>query len=133
MISERPAGVEDRAVLGHWEGDLVTGAGGRSAVGTLVERSTRCLLLLHLPNGKGAVEVKVAMKAAIATLPSELAKTITWDKARRWLGTLSSASPLASRSTSVIRTHLGSESRTRTPTGYSALSAQGDSSVEAVS
>ena len=82
MISERPAEVEDRAVPGHWEGDLVMGAGGRSAVGTLVERSTRYLLLLHLPNGKGAVEVEAAMKAAIATLPSELAKTITWDQGK---------------------------------------------------
>ena len=82
MISERPAEVEDRAVPGHWEGDLVMGAGGRSAVGTLVERSTRYLLLLHLPDGKGAVEVEAAMKAAIATLPRELAKTITWDQGK---------------------------------------------------
>ena len=82
MISERPAEVEDRAVPGHWEGDLVMGAGGRSAVGTLVERSTRYVLLLHLPNGKGAVEVEAAMKAAIATLPRELAKTITWDQGK---------------------------------------------------
>ena len=82
MISERPAEVEDRAVPGHREGDLVIGAGGRSAVGTLVERSTRYLLLLHLPDGKGAVHVEAAMKAAIATLPSELAKTITWDQGK---------------------------------------------------
>ena len=82
MISERPAEVEDRAVPGHWEGDLVMGAGGRSAVGTLVERSTRYLLLLHLPDGKGAVHVEAAMKAAIATLPRELAKTITWDQGK---------------------------------------------------
>ena len=82
MISERPAEVEDRAVPGHWEGDLVMGAGGRSAVGTLVERSTRYLLLLHLPDGKGAVEVEAAMKAAIATLPRELATTITWDQGK---------------------------------------------------
>ena len=58
------------------------GAGGRSAVGTLVERTTRYLLLLHLPNGKGAVEVEAAMRAAIATLPRELAKTITWDQGK---------------------------------------------------
>ena len=82
MISERPPEVEDRAVPGHWEGDLVMGAGGRSAVGTLVERTTRFLLLLHLPDGKGAVEVEAAMRRAIATLPDELTKSITWDQGK---------------------------------------------------
>ena len=58
------------------------GAGNRSAVGTLVERSTRFLLLLHLPDGKGAVEVEEAMTKAIATLPAELTKSITWDQGK---------------------------------------------------
>jgi IS30 family transposase len=82
MISERPAEVEDRAVPGHWEGDLVMGKNGRSAVGTLVERSTRFVLLLHLGAGKDAWSVKEAMQKAIATLPSQLVKTITWDQGR---------------------------------------------------
>ncbi len=56
------------------------GAGGRSCDGTLVERATRFLLLLHLPDGKGAVEVEAAMRRAIATLPDELTKSITWDQ-----------------------------------------------------
>ena len=82
MISERPAEVEDRAVPGHWEGDLIMGKNGRSAVGTLVERSTRFVLLLHLGAGKDAWSVKEAMQKAIATLPSQLVKTITWDQGR---------------------------------------------------
>ena len=79
-ISQRPAEVEDRAVPGHWEGDLIIGARGASAVGTLVERTTRFLLLLHLPNGHSAPEVELAMRKAIKTLPNSLIKTITWDQ-----------------------------------------------------
>jgi len=80
MISERPAEVADRAVPGHWEGDLIIGARGASAVGTLVERSTRFVLLLHLPDDHGAVAVEAAMSRAIATLPGELVRSITWDQ-----------------------------------------------------
>lgn len=80
MISERPAEVADRAVPGHWEGDLIMGEGSRSAVGTLVERSTRLTLLLHLPDGKSAEQVEAAMREAITVLPSSLIRTITWDQ-----------------------------------------------------
>jgi transposase, IS30 family len=82
MISERPAEANDRAVPGHWEGDLIIGKFGRSAVGTLVERSTRYLLLLHLPDGREASKVNEAMKKAFSGLPAELAKTITWDQGK---------------------------------------------------
>lgn len=80
MIADRPAEVEDRAVPGHWEGDLIIGARGLSAVGTLVERSTRFVLLLHLPNGHSALEVDMAMRKAIATVPRELVRSVTWDQ-----------------------------------------------------
>jgi IS30 family transposase len=82
MISERPAEIEDRAVPGHWEGDLIIGKNGRSAVGTLVERATRYVLLLHLPDGRGAEKVDEAMRRAIAKLPGELFRTVTWDQGK---------------------------------------------------
>lgn len=80
MISERPAEADDRAIPGHWEGDIILGEGGRSAVGTLVERTTRVLLLLHLEQGRSADSVDAAMRKAITTLPAELRRSITWDQ-----------------------------------------------------
>jgi transposase, IS30 family len=80
LISERPAEVEDRAVPGHWEGDLLLGKNNRSAIGTLVERRTRYALLLHLPDGHSAEAVQQAMLAKMATLPVQLWRSLTWDQ-----------------------------------------------------
>ena len=96
MISQRPAEAADRAVPGHWEGDLILGLGS-SAIGTLVERSTRFTLLLHLPRladygkaprmkngpalaGHGAEAVRDAITRSIITLPTELRRSLTWDQ-----------------------------------------------------
>jgi IS30 family transposase len=94
MISERPAEAEDRAVPGHWEGDLILGT-GHSAIGTLVERSTRFTMLLHLPppenrqprtkngppvTGHGGEQVRDAIATAITTLPQQLRRSLTWDQ-----------------------------------------------------
>jgi IS30 family transposase len=94
MISERPAEAEDRAVPGHWEGDLILGT-GHSAIGTLVERSTRFTMLLHLPppenrqprtkngppvTGHGGEQVRDAIATAITTLPEQLRRSLTWDQ-----------------------------------------------------
>ena len=81
-ISERPAEVEDRAVPGHWEGDLVIGAGQASAVATLVERTTRFTLLAHLPGGHGATEVRESVATQISAVPTQLAKSLTWDQGK---------------------------------------------------
>ena len=79
-ISQRPAEVADRAVPGHWEGDLVMGTAGGVAVGTLVERSTRFTILLHLPDRHDADTVAQAMIREMSQLPEHLRRSLTWDR-----------------------------------------------------
>ena len=102
VLRERPAEAEDRAVPGHWEGDLIIGT-GRSAIGTLVERSSRSTLLVHLPRmegwgekpyvkngpslaGYGAVAMTAALTAEMTNLPDQLRKTLTWDRGKELSG-----------------------------------------------
>lgn len=80
MISDRPPEVEDRAVRGHWEGDLITGKNNASAIGTLVERSTRYVMLLHLPDRHDAFSVNTQLVVAMSGLPQHLRGSLTWDQ-----------------------------------------------------
>jgi IS30 family transposase len=85
LISERPPEADDRAVPGHWEGDLIIGS-RNSAIGTLVERSTRFVLLLHLPHGHDAAAVAEAMTEAMSTLPEALRRSLAWDQGKEMAG-----------------------------------------------
>ncbi len=82
LISDRPAEVEDRAVPGHWEGDLVIGKASASAIGTLIERHSRYLMLLNLTEGRSAEHVRTELAAKILELPEQLRRSLTWDRGK---------------------------------------------------
>jgi len=83
MIADRPAEVEDRVQVGHWEGDCVMGAGNRSAIGTLVERVTRFLILIHVPTKRPAAEaIRDGVADALGALAPHLRRTLTWDQGK---------------------------------------------------
>jgi transposase, IS30 family len=81
-ISERPAEADDRAVPGHWEGDLIIGAANKSAVVTLAERASRYCMIIALPHGHTAQAVAAALTAHITTLPQALRRSLTWDQGK---------------------------------------------------
>jgi IS30 family transposase len=80
LLSDRPAEVEDRAVPGHWEGDLVIGKASASAIGTLIERHSRYVMLLNLAQGRSAEHVRTELAAKILELPKQLRRSLTWDR-----------------------------------------------------
>ena len=82
LISARPAEAADRAVPGHWEGDLLMGKGGHSAIGTLVERHSRYVMLFRLPHGRSAEQVREQLAATIRKLPVQLRRSLTWDRGK---------------------------------------------------
>ena len=79
-IAERPAEIEDRAVPGDWEGDLICGAYNKSAIGTLVDRKTRYVMLLHLPGAHDALSVRDAMIERFTGMPAQMGLSVTWDQ-----------------------------------------------------
>ena len=85
MIADRPD-IDDRAVPGHWEGDLITGELNKTAIGTLVERTTRYTMLVHLPDGHGAEAVRDGLIATMMTLPAHLRGSLTWDQGSEMAG-----------------------------------------------
>lgn len=135
MISDRPAQINDRAIAGHWAAGLILGLGS-SAIGTLVERTTRFTMLVHLPRmeghetgksvkngpalaGHGAEAVRDAIAGTIGNLPTHLRRSLTWDQGPRWPNTRSFGSIPVSRSPSAALRAPGNVAATRTPTACS--------------
>jgi len=115
-ISERPATAEDRAIQGHWEGDLLFGS-ANSRIATLVERQSRYVMLVRVASKDTETIVNALIKHA-GKLPQELYRSLTWDRAKKWRTTSASPWRPTSKSTSSIRSILGNEARTKTRMGF---------------
>ena len=115
LIADRPAEVPDRAVPGHWEGDLMLGVRGESAIATLVERQTRYVMLLAVGRDRTSARVCALIAKKIRTLPQHLAVSLTGTAGRRWPATDNLAWPPACRCTSATRRAPGNAARTRIP------------------
>ena len=114
-VCERPAAAGDRSEPGHWEGDLIIGAGNRSAVATLVERLSRQTLTVALPDGYDAHRTADAVAGALSRQPRHLVRTLTWDQGREMARWADIEAPSASRSTSASPARPGSAPPTSKP------------------
>lgn len=119
-VSERPDSAADRVEAGHWEGDLIIGTYNRSAIGTLVERTTRATLLVHFAGGRRSEELRDEMTAMFEQFPASLRRSLTWDQGIEMARHHESPRPAASPCSSVIEPARGSDRATRTPTDCSA-------------
>ena len=132
LIADRPAEIEDRAVPGHWEGDLMLGARGQSAIATLVERQTRYVMLLAVGRNKTSHHVCALIAKKIRTLPSISRCPSRGTAARKWLGTANSALRLASTSTSVIRQARGNAAVTKIRTVCCVSTSQEEATCQSI-
>ena len=137
MIRDRPAEVIGRLVPGHWEGDLIIGKGSRSAIGTLVERTTRFIVLVHLAGNRGAENLRDRLAETMGSLPAHLRRSLTWDQGtemachqdftRRTLIPFTSATPPAPGSAVRMRTPMACFGSTSRKAPISAFTAQNTS------
>ena len=123
MISQRPAEVADRAVPGHWEGDLIFGK-KMTAIATLVERQSRYVMLCKLPNGHGAEAVRIALAKRILTLPATLRRSLTWDQGKEMAEHVRFSVETGVAVTSATPRVLGNVAPTRTPMACCASTSQ---------
>jgi IS30 family transposase len=120
LLHQRPAEVAARRTIGHWEGDLIIGAHMHSAIGTLVERVSRYVVLVHLPDGYTAPQMRDNLTARLLELPAAVRQTLTWGQGRELTLDEQIETVTGTRISSATHGHPGSDRPTRTPTGCGA-------------